>query len=366
MTMLQSSRATVAESRYLAWLTIWLALPLTAGAVIVFSTGDPAHNTTAPTGTLANSGWQFQGQWGGYLGTPVAPKYFLSAAHIGGSVGQTFLFGGASYTTTAVFANTNSDLLLWRICGTFTNYASIYSLPNEVGRPVVVVGRGTQRDGEVLVSNGTSNVLKGWFWGGPDGVQRWGTNVVSSIETDPMVGELLKCNFDATGGTDEAQLSVGDSGGGVFIKDGSVWKLAGINYAVDGPYNTSTNGDGFFAALFDQGGLYEGGTSNWTLIPDTPQGEPSAFYSSRVSAQLAWINGVLQSNSAADPPPTLLSAANVAGPYQPAQGATVDPVAKTVTAPLPSATMFFVLQACDRLRITSLKHQGPDVLFSYQ
>ena len=30
----------------------------TSQAVILYSTGDPASHTTAPTGTLSNSGWQ--------------------------------------------------------------------------------------------------------------------------------------------------------------------------------------------------------------------------------------------------------------------------------------------------------------------
>jgi len=35
-----------------------------------------------------------------------------------------------------------------------------------------------------------------------------------------------------------------------------LWKLAGINYAVQGPYNRNEFGDGFNAAIFDLRGLY--------------------------------------------------------------------------------------------------------------
>src|SRR2546425_3474792 len=80
-----------------------LCLASRAMAVLFYSTSDPAHNTTAPTGALTNSGWQYQGTWGAFLGTPIAPKYFLTAAHIGGSVGDKFSFRCVDYTTTARF-----------------------------------------------------------------------------------------------------------------------------------------------------------------------------------------------------------------------------------------------------------------------
>src|SRR5438445_814414 len=51
-----------------------------ASAVIFVSTGDPAFNTTAPTGEYAGSGWDLQGTWlTDFLGTPIAPQYFITA-----------------------------------------------------------------------------------------------------------------------------------------------------------------------------------------------------------------------------------------------------------------------------------------------
>ena len=51
--------------------TVLTILAIPAHAVIVLS--DAGRNTAAPTGSLANSGWQYQGQWAGFLGTPIAP-----------------------------------------------------------------------------------------------------------------------------------------------------------------------------------------------------------------------------------------------------------------------------------------------------
>ena len=72
-----------------------------ADAVILYETGptgsyDPTADTTAPTGALAGSGWQDEGNFGGELGTAIAPNYFITAAHIGGNVGDSFLFDNSS------------------------------------------------------------------------------------------------------------------------------------------------------------------------------------------------------------------------------------------------------------------------------
>src|SRR5437763_13867716 len=100
--------------RWLLGLTLFLALPRLAVAVLFYATADPAHNTNAPTGALTNSGWQYQGAWGPYLGTPVAARYFVTASHVGGAVGDVFHFRGIDYPTTALFDDPNSDLRLWR------------------------------------------------------------------------------------------------------------------------------------------------------------------------------------------------------------------------------------------------------------
>jgi len=51
-------------------------------AVVLYRT--PTRNTSAPSSMLYNSGWQWEGKWGGFLGTPIAPNYFITAGHVGG------------------------------------------------------------------------------------------------------------------------------------------------------------------------------------------------------------------------------------------------------------------------------------------
>ena len=264
---------------------ILIAAP--AQAVILYGTGDPTANTSAPTGALTNSGWQYEGQFGSFLGTAVAANYFITAKHIGGNVGQSFVLNGISYTTTAVFPDPSSDLQVWRISGTFAIYAPLYSgnLGSELNLSSIVFGRGTQRGDAVNV--GGDSHLGGWLWGNSDGVERWGTNVVGSIENDPTYGSLLRVPFDASGGPNEAHLSVGDSGGAVFVLNEGTnqWELAGINLAVDGPFSTSSSGTNpFNAAMFDTTGLFVQGET----APN-----PSAFYATEIAPREGFINSVV-------------------------------------------------------------------------
>jgi hypothetical protein len=72
-------------------------------------------------------------------------------------------------------------------------------------------------------------------------------------------------------------------------------KLAGIHYSVDGYFSfIGSSNDQFNAALLDVGGLYVGSESDgWTFYTNQVTDIPSGFYSTRISANLAWINSVI-------------------------------------------------------------------------
>ena len=273
-------------------LSAGLVFTASSKAVILYGTADPSVNTTAPAGELAGSGWQYQGYFDGFLGTVIASNYFATANHISGSVGDIFYFNGNSYTTTAVFRDTTSDLAVWQVAGTFPIHALLYSSPvgSEVNLRLVVFGRGTQRGNPVLV--GTDSHLGGWAWGTYDYVLRWGTNVVGSIVSDPTYGKLLRAPFDANAGPNEAHLSSGDSGGGVFVLNTSTnrWEFAGVNLSVDGPFSVSMDGSNpFNAAMFDTSGLFvQSDQGNWITAPN-----PSAFYATEIAARRGFIESVV-------------------------------------------------------------------------
>lgn len=263
-------------------------------AVILYDTGDPLANTTAPTGIYQDSGWDFQGTYGGFLGTKIAPQYFITAQHFGLAGGNVF---DGTYT---IDTSANGGVGYWNISGTdlrvfkinevFSTYAPIYTGSSEVGMAVVVFGRGGPRGSEVMMGSD----LKGWYHTGADGVMRWGNNDVSSVVNFGN-GDLLRMSFDPISGQNEATLSSGDSGGGVFVNDGGVWKLVGINYGVDGQFDTNnvTDDNEFDAALFDRGGYYQGSDAGGWSSSTLPPGSAASFYASRISDSAAEIESII-------------------------------------------------------------------------
>ncbi len=252
-----------------------------------WETASTTHNTTTPGD---NSGWQYEGQFNGFLGVPIAPHFFITAKHIGGSIGNPLILHGDSYTTIAAYTSPNTDLRIWEVdhAKPFPTFAPLSSGVNDIGAVAAVFGRGTQR-GAALNHN---SELKGWLWGPGDGVQRWGRNVVEgTVDGGASLGELLYCSFNRTGIPHECHLSVGDSGGGLFVLEGGLWRLAAIHYSVDAYFRrNSSEGGGYFAVLVDYGGMEIGSNeTSWTAIPEDVDDVPSSFYSSRISASLAWI-----------------------------------------------------------------------------
>ncbi len=262
-----------------ALLALMFFTPHVLRAVIFAATDDPAYNTVEPAGALTGSGWQYQGVWNGFPGTPVSPRHFITARHIGGAIGNRFLFRGVEHVTTGV-TNNGTDLNVWQVSPEFSSHALLYEGESPAGQAVVIFGRGTRR-GDAIVVNGQ---LKGWGWGAADGVLRWGENVVAG-----RMGNLLRFTFDRAAGSNEVHLSSGDSGGGVFVNDRGVWKLAAINYAVEGPWKYATNGVPFQAALLDKGGLYRGST----IQPDTEADSPSSFYATPIAPSVEWLSSVI-------------------------------------------------------------------------
>jgi hypothetical protein len=267
----------------------------------VITISDPGRNTTAPTDPALNSLWDLEGGWRGFIGTPIAPHYFVTAEHVGGGAGDLFGFAGKLYTATAVYDDPNTDLRIVHVNGTLPTFATLYTGSSEAGKTAFIVGHGTQR-GDPVVAQDT--LAKGWKWGPGDGVQSWGQNVIDlATGAGAGFGDVIAYDFDANGIPNEATVSAGDSGGGVFINDNGTWKLAGVTLGVDaGPF--SITGDphdpGFQAAIYDKRGLYGGGTFNpstgtytWNLISNGIVPQPTLASASRISTNLSFINNTL-------------------------------------------------------------------------
>lgn len=298
---LRGSFAMTLFLRIVCSLVLFCASARLAPAVILFATDDPTKNTTTPGD---NSGWQFQGQFGPFLGTPIAPRFFITANHIGGDVGQPFYFHGETFITVATFPDPASDLRIWQVDHDFRTYAPLYlntaGGTSETGRELRVFGRGTQRGGPFTL-DGT---LRGWGWGAIDSTQRWGSNIVTAVPSSGGA-DYLQASFDspAAGGIpNEAHLSSGDSGGAVFLLEDGLWKLAAINYAVDDLYSAPDDNAGFAAAIFDERGYYaKDNNGNFVQIPNSGSPVPTSFYSTRIASRLAWIGSITGANPATLP-----------------------------------------------------------------
>lgn len=251
-------------------------------AIVLYDTGDPSANTTAPTGIYEDSGWAYQGKYGGYLGTMISPQHFITAQHFGtqgGTFVSTAAMNGTTDITYTIDASANGSVGYWDIAGTdlrifkinetFSGYAQIYTGTSEAGKTLVTHGLGGDRGAEVIQGGD----LKGWLHTTSDGTARWGANQVDAVNSN-----FLFADFDAISGQQEATFSANDSGGGVFIKVGAEWFLAGVNYGVERFFSLD-GGAEFEAAIFDKGGLYSGPS----LIPDLPSDLTTDLSASRIS-----------------------------------------------------------------------------------
>ena len=353
---------------------IGLASALPAWGIITYGTDAPAHDTTPPTGALAGSGWQWQGPWGGLLGTAISPNHFITVAHAGGATGWDFVLDGKHHTAVSVCIAQGADLQIWKVAGTITSFAPRYTGTAERGKTAVVIGRGTTR-GEAIMGEGTfGQELKGWRWGGGDSAMRWGTNVVSSITDSAgktvtgragLAGDRVRCTFDAGAGADEGTLSVGDSGGALFIEDAGAWKLAGLLSAVESTVRLSAEGPDISAAIFDFGGLYVPTSGGWVKVPDQFAKQPLAFYAARVSGNEAWIANVLADQVAPDRVMTVESSASAEGPFTEEKEARLQLQQSQFVVPAAEGTRFYRLRSDVALGVSGVSLSAEGVVLRF-
>jgi len=251
----------------------------TARAVVV-ATGDGTQNTTAPSDDFgfANVGRVYNTADGFYnSGVYLGNGWVLTAYHVVRNTSLTgFQFNDVVFhdpvlgdvtfavnpATAVRLQNSDSsftDLALFQLTAAPTFLSAIpiaTSLPSN-GSTVTMAGNGVNRQPGLTSWNvngsnvWTETTPPGTFSGYKEtqGSQtlRWGTNTIDSQNTTINAGfgnlTVLTTDFDNT--TDQAQAAAGDSGGGVFYKNGSTWELAGILDAT-----ASFNGQPDFTAVF--------------------------------------------------------------------------------------------------------------------
>ena len=264
-----------------------------AGALVYCVTNEVDVHQIAPTGTLSDSGWHQTVQVTNFLATLIHSNALLTAGHIVEiAVGVQFSHEGQDYTVTSIVNDAQSDLSVLFFTPAVTQQVALINIEtNDIDAFVVLQGRGMER-GDVVVTEGHTNGWK-WAWDKWWAVRRWGVNrYIGETPGDPLCAMAA---FDNNGDPDECMLSVGDSGGPGFIRTGSGWKLATVNYAVD-PYlfTFSTNPvSAFEASLFDYAGLYCATNGTWNYVPQEESPAPCMMSNTRTAKRVAWLTNVV-------------------------------------------------------------------------
>ncbi len=190
-----------------------------------------ANNTVAETDPFATNGftWDYVFNHPDGSCVAVAPNWILTASHVADYGGSgTLIINGTNYFKKEIIYHGTADIALIRYDKTFPGYYGMHSGSSLLNSSAILVGYGF---------TGTVTKIIGQYYftdsGSGRGTKRWGSNKISSIEAwaysiPPAFsnsGFVMK--FDAAG--TEAGVGIYDSGGGTFVQEAGVWKLAGIN-----------------------------------------------------------------------------------------------------------------------------------------
>lgn len=254
-------RALGSGSRRLAAAALGLATAVVLGVAaapsraVLISTGNGTGNTTAPN---PDAGFARIGSVNGLSAVYVRNGWVLTAAHVGEG---DFLLGSTTHRivpgSTVRFSNpdtTQADLIAFKL----RTRPPLADLPIANAAPTVatlvtLIGNGLDRGAATSWSG-----LDGWSWGGAART-RWGTNRIASVGELALSTQAFRVVFDEIpnppAGQHEADVVVGDSGGGAFTGSGASTRLVGILFAhatfVGQPANTSLYGNaGLIVDLF--------------------------------------------------------------------------------------------------------------------
>ena len=262
-------------------IALFAVIPAAALRAVVVSQDNSSTHTQAPVsddfgfasvGTVFNSIAGFPAS-GVYLGD----GWMLSAYHnvANGSGGFTFggiTLGGTGYTVDASTGtrlhnpdNSLADLAMFRLTVEPENVPAVNlaSVAPNTGVSARLMGNGQDRElteTNWLVAGGSwSEVPAGGNRSGYELIgtrtMRWGTN---TIETSPTLvpdlgfGPIVAFTLDFDRVSGEGMATGGDSGGGVFANNGTLWELAGIMVLTDQftgqPAGTVVYGNSTYAA----------------------------------------------------------------------------------------------------------------------
>ena len=207
-------------------LTAAFAYVPTAQAIITYD--NAGQNSSPAPGSVD----QYVGNYNGGSAVLVAPDVVLTTLHLGPSTAGTFVYQGQSYGIDKVQTIGDTQIAVMHLTApTGSTGVQLYSGAGDATAQVVLVGYGGPK-GTPFTGNSASQT--GWNWTGGVATTSWGQATNDNIYADASNATYLGFAFTATPGS--SMFTGGDSGGGMFINDNGTWKLAGLNWSVDGYY----------------------------------------------------------------------------------------------------------------------------------
>jgi hypothetical protein len=220
-------------------------------SAVIIAGGDGTANTSAPAD---DPGWANVGSLGAASCVYLGDGWVLTASHVGvGAVSlgtKSYEAIQSSYTRLYQPGNPSQlvDLAMFRLQTAPVGLATLTISNTEpaLGSSIVAIGNGVDRAptatwwdthwNEVSATDPAA-IYEGYKWAGAQS-KRWGTNTLRRQTAVPDgfgTTDVWYCSFSAEASDNEMQAAPGDSGGGMFYKDGGRWELAGIILSIDSP-----------------------------------------------------------------------------------------------------------------------------------
>ena len=163
--------------------------------------GSRAQHNPSP-GCFRSKALAPAGHWNAFLGTPIADQWFVTAKHVGGSLGDTFHLMGRPYMAVVKIPDPESDPTLWGVSDPFPDVVPIYSGSQEAGRRTLL-WQGASRGEAVWVEVRKPDPER-LEVGHQHQVLRWGENRIHHASARPRpvdrnLGELIVAFFDQGG-----------------------------------------------------------------------------------------------------------------------------------------------------------------------
>ena len=239
-----------------------LLFMLAAGSASAIVVADYSVATNPPTG-IWNVNWGYVYNYKNSSAVAVGSHWLLTAAHVAddGGAGTILVDGTNYYQQEIVFHlpsddpqhTSRADLALVRFDKEFPGYYPLYTgtFPQKTRRSdprlnAVMIGYGvtgtvysTYYAARAWNDSPNGSEIKRWGSQKIDGPANWSYNLPGT--TVATVNAGMQIMFVLNDTPYEAGAGVYDSGGGTFVNDGGIWKLAGINTILyGGPDYTGT------------------------------------------------------------------------------------------------------------------------------